>query len=755
VGWLLSKRGKLMNVRDCKSWGSAVAIFVCALPLAVWPGSQSVTAQEQTKRVLMIGAYSEMLPSTMEASKAIRERLKETSPGVDIFFSSLDLGRFPGKIHEERMARFLVETYAEKRPHVVVALGGAALRYLLQYRGAIVPGIPIVFCCMEPTTAGAMSLLPDVTGAISDYDWSKTLALAARLQPTVHDVVVISGASENDRYWNEDARRDLESYLPSYNVRYLEGLPYDALLKEVARLSRETIVLLSPVFMDGSGKARVPTEVAADIAWVSNAPVYAPIDSFFGIGIIGGYMDTFEGAGTDAADLVVKILAREDSKFIPPPIRTPHSYRVDARQLQRWGLSEGNLPAGTVVLFKEPTLWEQHRNLVLATLGVLALLTSILVVLSVQMIRRKRAEASLKQSEERMAFAAASSNTGLWQYDVATRQLWATDYCRTMFGLDAGPLAPARFLRTVHPDDRRLATAAVRSAIHGGRTVGRSEFRVVQQNGQPCWVSALGHVEFDGDGQPARVSGVVMDITERKTMENEAHQLSQRLSTVQDEERQQIAQELHDSTMQHLTAMSLDMMSLKARSASDTKMRKLCENVEGSLDKASRELRTFTYLLHPPELEMDGLRLTMRRFVEGFAIRTGLKMTLSISLKADQLPLAVQQSLLRVVQEALANVHRHASASQVSVTLKCMTDQIDLMVSDDGDGIEGICKHQSDTSPKLGLGIPGMTERLRQLGGDLEIQTDATGTTLHGVIPAHANGIGFAAATHQELKSKH
>ena len=535
----------------------------------------------------------------------------------------------------------------------------------------------------------------------------------------------------------------------------MAGLPYDALLAEVARLPRETIVLLLPIFMDGSGRPRAPREVAVDIGKASSAPVYAPYDTFFGAGIVGGYMDTFESAGVAAADLVVKILAGGDSKIVPPPIRTPHSYRVDARQLQRWGLSEGNLPAGTVVLFKEPTLWEQHRNLVLATLGVLALLTSILVVLSAQMIRRKRAEASLKQSEERMAFAAASSNTGLWQYDVATRQLWATDHCRSMFGLEAGPLTPARFLRTVHPDDRRLAAAAVRSAIHGGGTVGRSEFRVVHRNGQTRWLSASGHVEFDDDGKPVRVSGVVMDITKRKMAENEARQLSQRLSTVQDEERQQIAQELHDSTMQHLAAMGLNMTSLKARAASDAKMRKLCEDIEGSLDEASRELRTFTYLLHPPELEMDGLRSTLRRFVEGFATRTGLKMTLSISRRADDLPLAVQQSLLRVVQEALANVHRHASASQVSVTLKCMTDQIHLMVSDDGDGIEGISKHQSDTSPKLGLGIPGMTERLRQLGGDLEIQTDATGTTLHGVIPAHANGIGFAAATHQELKSKH
>ena len=217
VGWLLSSWGMLMNVRDRKGWGSAaailVAMFVCALPLAVWPGPQSASAQEQPKRVLMIGAYSEMLPATVEASKAIRERLKETSPGVDIFFSSLDLGRFPGKVHEERTARNLAEKYSEKRPDVVVALSREALRYLLQYRNVIAPGVPIVFCCMSAAAAAAMTSSPDVTGADSDYDWAKTLALAANLQPTARDVVVISGASDYDRRWSEDARRDLAPHL--------------------------------------------------------------------------------------------------------------------------------------------------------------------------------------------------------------------------------------------------------------------------------------------------------------------------------------------------------------------------------------------------------------------------------------------------------------------------------------------------------------------------------------------------------------
>jgi hypothetical protein len=118
-----------------------------------------------------------------------------------------------------------------------------------------------------------------------------------------------------------------------------------------------------------------------------------------------------------AADLAMEIVAGKDTKSVPAPIKVAQHYRVDARQLQRWGLSESSLPDQTDVLFRLPTVWEQHRRLVLATIASFAVLVTILTVLSVQIIRRRRAEASFKESEERMVFAAASSNTGLWQHD--------------------------------------------------------------------------------------------------------------------------------------------------------------------------------------------------------------------------------------------------------------------------------------------------------------------------------------------------
>ena len=177
------------------------------------------------------------------------------------------------------------------------------------------------------------------------------------------------------------------------------------------------------------------------------------------------------------------------------------------------------------------------------------------------------------------------------------------------------------------------------------------------------------------------------------------------------------------------------MMSLQRRFGEEPAARKLCGEIEHCLNEATKELRTHTYLLNPPQLEKDGLKSSVHHYVDGFSRRTGLEIKLNISPQIDHLPLPNQRALLRVVQEALANVHRHASASEVAITIRSVADRIHLVVSDNGKGIEGAVN-----GFRVGVGIPGMTARLRRLGGDLEIQSGSKGTTLHGVIRAHGSG---------------
>jgi two-component system, NarL family, sensor kinase len=213
--------------------------------------------------------------------------------------------------------------------------------------------------------------------------------------------------------------------------------------------------------------------------------------------------------------------------------------------------------------------------------------------------------------------------------------------------------------------------------------------------------------------------------------EREVAELSTQLLALQEEERQRIARELHDSTAQHLVATNLGLMRLAGEVRQSPAALKTCGEIGSLLDRALLELRVFTYLLHPPNLADEGLQATLREFIEGFAGRTGLQARVRVSAAVDDAPPEIQRAILRVVQEALANVHRHAGASRVQVGAKRVGGRLVVRVRDDGRGMAaaGGGRH------RMGVGIPGMHARLRQFGGDLKIRMGSRGTSLLAHVP--------------------
>jgi PAS domain S-box-containing protein len=732
VGMLHGRRMRGGSAR-ARPW--PLALLLGAALLGQSPGAH---AQDALQRVLILHPESYVNHSALVAGDAIRRRLQERGHAdIKTHGEFLDLSQFSDEGYRRRVSRHLADKYAHTPLDVVVTLGPDSLATALGNRDLPPFKVPIVFCCTSSATLAGIDLPRDATGIVSEFDIARTVSMARRLQPDARHLVVIAGAAPFDRRWAQNARRQLAEHEKRLDTRYLLGLSRDDLLAEVMKLPRDTIVLLLTIFRDGAGRDFVPGDIAEEVAKVANAPVYSPYDTQLGRGPVGGYMVSFEAVGTETGDLVLDILGGRDPSTLPPRQSKAHVYRVDARQLARWNLSERNLPSDAIVYFKQPTLWEEHRVLVLITLATFAAIVMILGNLLLQMRRRKRAEASLKESEERMTFAVASTNTGLWQYDVPSKQFWATEQCHALFGLPAAaPLGVRGLLRRVHPDDRAMALGAIRATTAPAVLAERSEFRVVHPNGDILWILASGKTYFDEHGKPIKVSGVFRDVTARKIAEHETEQLSRRLATIQDEERRQIAEELHDSTTQHLVAVGLNLSNLQERMAADAETHKLFSDIDSSLEEATRELRTFTYLLYPPQLGKDGLRSTLSRYVEGFGRRTKLQTRLTIGSRAEKLPFAVQRALLRVVQEALANVHRHAAASKVSVAVKCLGGRVHLVVTDNGKGTNGSQKRETCESVRSGVGIPGMTARLRRAGGDLDIRSGPSGTRLHGVMLA-------------------
>ena len=350
--------------------------------------------------------------------------------------------------------------------------------------------------------------------------------------------------------------------------------------------------------------------------------------------------------------------------------------------------------------------------------------------------QRKRTEIALQDSEAHLRVAVNAAALGVFERDViADRTVWMNDRMFEIFGRTRadGPLSKQQFVENyLHPDDAQaFETAANRAMRTGGNF--HTICRIRLKSGLQRWLQFDGKYELTDTGEPSRLVGVIADITERKALEQEAEELSDRLVTLQEEERQLIAQELHDLTVQHLVAADLNLMGL--RSKADPGSAEVWDQVEASIQEATKELRTFSYLMHPPALQGDGLRSTIRKYVDGYATRSGLTVKLRLSPKIDKLSLQKQRALLRIVQEALANVHRHASASRASVTLRQIAGQIHLIITDNGHGVEGMSEDDQDAPLRPGVGILGIRTRARQFGGDLKIQTGSQGTRLHVVMP--------------------
>ena len=233
-------------------------------------------------------------------------------------------------------------------------------------------------------------------------------------------------------------------------------------------------------------------------------------------------------------------------------------------------------------------------------------------------------------------------------------------------------------------------------------------------------------------GHALRLIVMQEDVTEVARAQAALRETSERLLTIQDEERQRIAVELHDSTSQHLVALGLGVTRL--RRTLDGAAEPVLDDMSGSIAEALKEIRVLSYLLNPPNLERDGLEVTARRFVTGFGARTGLHTLFRSEGELASVDPVVQRAVFRIMQEALSNVHRHAAAAGAEVDLAVRGGHVALRIADDGRGI-GPLDLGTEAGAQLGVGIPGMRTRVAQLGGVLNIAGDEAGTVVEATLP--------------------
>jgi two-component system NarL family sensor kinase len=212
--------------------------------------------------------------------------------------------------------------------------------------------------------------------------------------------------------------------------------------------------------------------------------------------------------------------------------------------------------------------------------------------------------------------------------------------------------------------------------------------------------------------------------------------LSQRLLKVQDEERRRVARDLHDSTGQTLSALKMSVAVLEERLREKQSTSDVLSEIAALADQALQEIRTTSYLLHPPLLDEAGFTSAAQWYVDGFAKRSGIKVKLDLASAFERLPIAIETALFRVLQESLTNVHRHSGALEVSICFLQQAGAVTLEIRDHGRGIPTERLNRlREASSETGVGLAGMRERLNELNGKLEIESDAHGTSLRAIVP--------------------
>lgn len=321
---------------------------------------------------------------------------------------------------------------------------------------------------------------------------------------------------------------------------------------------------------------------------------------------------------------------------------------------------------------------------------------------------------------------------------VAANQAWRRLVNGTGLGVSEHGIG-ARYLDIAVPSERRFS--AMEDIIAGSRPSFQALYQITSSEGD-SWSTIRARRFLIGD--QARIIVSHEDVTELMAARAAVSELSERLLTLQDEERQRIASELHDSTTQYLVAVGLNLMKIE-RLLPQRDGQRLLGEIDHLLEEALKELRLFTYLLHPASFEENGFPDVVRAFADGFADRTGLQVTCRIDEGGDDLRIDLRRALFRIVQEALSNVHRHAGASHVTIDLRHTPGEVILCIADDGHGMQAKPAATKLGKPTLGVGIPGMRIRLHQFGGTLRIRSGRAGTMVRACVPrSRENLVGHA-----------
>ncbi len=714
-----------------------ISLLAFLLLVSITPRSE---AEPSAKNVLVL--FSQFHRGHNVWLDDIESRVRARTPGAVNFFAGyLEYSRLDDQAYLDSEAETLHSQYQSVKLDLVIPVNKPALQFALKHRNTIFPNVPIVFTAVDAELElSDVQNLPGVTGYAPCEGIRPTIDLALRLHPDATSVAVIS----NDKgFWWAATHAELLNHRNKITEVDIIGPPNGQMLERVAALPPHSVVIYQ-VLMSEYAQPAIDVYDASEMV-AQRVPTYSAWENLvLGHGGVGGAYKKYIKEALITGDIASRVLLGTKPDDIP--IVRDHGFDVvvDWRALQRWHIPRSALPTGTMVLYREPTPWEQNRNKIFAGLGVIVAQALLIFGLLWHRARRRKAEIELGKSEQKFSKAFRRSPLAITIVSASDgRYIDVNEAFEIQTGWKRDEVighSPQELNLWVNPEQR----IAFMKQLVDQANVKDLEVRFRRKDGQIR--TGLGSAELiDVHGEPCALS-VIADITERKQAEEAIAGFSRRLIEAQETERTRIARELHDDINQRLAMVAITLKTAKeGLPNSEVKTSRILDEAGEKVSELETDVQALSHRLHSSKLEYLGLEAATSGFCRELSERQNVKIDLHCEGIPEELSSEVSLCLFRVLQEALHNAAKYSGVNEFEVALNGASHEIQLRVHDSGVGFDA-----KRASNGHGLGLTSMKERLRLVSGELSIDSElGHGTTVLARVPlgdgTTAAGAGAAA----------
>jgi PAS domain S-box-containing protein len=523
-------------------------------------------------------------------------------------------------------------------------------------------------------------------------------------------VTDIAGADKN---WLAEEQTELLRRRGRVREIDIVGPPDPEIIRKIAELPPHTILLFQLYPHDSNQPAFDALDVLAAVS--SRLPTYSILPPNVGRGAIASASYDPTQDAVLAGQLAARVLSGQRADSIPVVHNSHLIESVDWRALQKWHIPLSAVPSGTLLLNREPTLWELGEKYFLAGIAIILAQTSLILGLFWQRARRRRAELDLGKSEEKFSKAFRHSPLAITIVRTSDgRYIEVNDVFEEHTGWTRNEVVGRTQVEVGLWDDPRQRIDFMNSLVTCGN-VRDLEVRFRRKDGQVR--TAVGSAELiELNGEQCTLS-VVADITERKLAEEAMANFSGRLIEAQEVERTRIARELHDDINQRLAMVAISV-SAAAQDLPPSELKSNLEETSEQISELGNDIQALSHRLHSSKLEYLGLQAAASSFCRELSVRQNV----TVEFRCDGVPKGLSNEvalcLFRVLQEALHNAVKYSGVDVFEVSLIGASGEIELRVHDSGIGFD-----PASISGGHGLGLTSMKERLRSVNGELSVES--------------------------------